>query len=170
MESFIEYMIAQKRTPSVIIKKALIYFAAFFVGLIVSVIMIMIPFNLVSIIPITLFFIFYSAYRINTSFNVEFEYILTNGELDVDKITHKRKRKRIITVHCKSFIEFGKIEPGNETDNNSYSQIIDASAKSKTFEDYYAVFYKNGQKVKLIFNPTGKMTEMFKFYAPRVVK
>ncbi len=33
--------------------------------------------------------------------NVEYEYIFTNGEMDVDLITNKASRKRLITFKCK---------------------------------------------------------------------
>lgn len=172
MDSFIEYMIEQKRSPVIKFKKALIYLAAIFVSMIISFILMVISFQTVSMVPITILGILYGAYYINCSFNVEFEYILTNGELDIDKITNKKRRKRLITIHCKSFTEFEKYnskENSNE-DKKEFSRIINASANSKTYNDYYAVFYKNGQKIKLIFTPTQKMIEAFKIYAPRAVK
>ena len=156
MDSFIEYMIAQKKTAKTVLKKTGIYMAAFMISMLFVLIILIFGSALISLIPMVMLLIFYVAYRINTSFDVEFEYILTNGELDIDKITHKRRRKRLMTVHCKSFIAFAK--------------VIDASAKSSSITDYYAVFFKNGQKTKLIFNPTQKMIDIFKVYAPRVVK
>ena len=38
--------------------------------------------------------------------NVEYEYIVTNDDLDIDKITGKRKRKRLMSVDLKSVDEF----------------------------------------------------------------
>ncbi len=172
MDCFIEYMIKQKKTPATLIKKILIYFAAVIISLMVMIVMMIFPSMFIGLIPMAILIIFYAAYRISSSFDVEFEYILTNGELDVDKITHKKSRKRLMTIHCKSFIEFEKYSANDAKSGNDgeFAKIIDASAKSETYDDYYAVFYKNGQKIKLIFNPTQKMIEMFKLYAPRVVK
>lgn len=172
MDSFMEYMITQKKTAKTVLKKIGVYVGALIFSLAACAFMFMFPSMLIGFMPMVVALIFYFAYRINTSFDVEFEYILTNGELDVDKITHKRRRKRLMTIHCKSFIAFAKVgdkEFANE-ENGEFSRIIDASAKSSTLEDYYAVFYKNGQKIKLVFNPTQKMIENFKIYAPRVVK
>ena len=94
MDSFLEYMIEQKRKPIVKLKKALIYIAAIFLSLILSFILMLISAQAVSMIPITILALLYGAYYINCSFNVEFEYILTNGELDIDKISNKKRRKR----------------------------------------------------------------------------
>ena len=172
MDSFMEYMIAEKQTAKTILKKIGIYFGALLLTLVSFFVMLMFPSVLIGFAPMVIVLIFYIAYRINTSFDVEYEYILTNGELDVDKITNKKRRKRLLTIHCKSFTAFAKVGDKEflSEENEEFSKVIDAGAKSSALEDYYAVFYKNGQKIKLIFNPTQKMIEVFKIYAPRVVK
>lgn len=172
MDSFMEYMIAEKQTAKTIFKKIGIYFAALVITFISFIIMMMFPSALIGMLPMVIVLIFYIAYRINTSFDVEYEYILTNGELDVDKITNKKRRKRLMTIHCKSFTAFAKVGDKEflSEENGEFVRVIDASAKSSALEDYYAVFYKNGQKIKLIFNPTQKMIDSFRMYAPRVVK
>ena len=172
MDSFMEYMITEKQTAKTILKKIGIYFGALLLTLVSFFVMLMFPSMLIGFAPMVIVLIFYIAYRINTSFDVEYEYILTNGELDVDKITNKKRRKRLVTIHCKSFTAFAKVGDKEflSEENGEFSKVIDASAKSSSLIDYYAVFYKNGQKIKLIFNPTQKMIEIFKIYAPRVVK
>ena len=172
MDSFMEYMITEKQTAKTIFKKIGIYFGALLLTLVSFFVMLMFPSMLIGFAPMVIVLIFYIAYRINTSFDVEYEYILTNGELDVDKITNKKRRKRLVTIHCKSFTAFAKVGDKEflSEENGEFSKVIDASAKSSSLIDYYAVFYKNGQKIKLIFNPTQKMIEIFKIYAPRVVK
>ena len=42
-----------------------------------------------------------------TGMSYEYEYILTNDDLDIDKITGKRKRKRLITLKMNTVEEFG---------------------------------------------------------------
>ncbi len=39
--------------------------------------------------------------------NVEYEYIVTNNELDIDKIIGRRKRKRMITLDLSKANDFG---------------------------------------------------------------
>lgn len=172
MDSFMEYMIAEKQTAKTVLKKIGIYFAALLLTFVSFIVMLMFPSVLIGFLPMVIAIIFYAAYRITTSFDVEYEYILTNGELDVDKITNKRRRKRLMTIHCKSFTAFARVGDKEflQEENAEFARVIDASAKSSALEDYYAVFYKNGQKIKLVFNPTQKMIETFKIYAPRVVK
>lgn len=180
-DTFVEFMIKRKWGKGEILKALLIVTAAFFVSLILFAFAMATPF-VFGIGPISqiatyviaplIFAIFYAAYRMISIFDVEFEYALTNGELDVDKIYRKKRRKHVISIDSKAFIEFGKRADEDKTVNNKteYARVIDACAHSKNFEDYYAVFYKNGQKIKLYFNPTLKMIDIFKVYAPRVVK
>ena len=53
----------------------------------------------------------YGAWYLISSMNVEYEYILTNGEMDVDKIVARRRRKRMITVNARKFEAFGPYTP-----------------------------------------------------------
>ena len=172
IDSFIEYMIKAKKTGPVIFRQILIVFGCIFVLMAVTFVFLILPPVAINFWPIFMAGVIYLAYRLLASLDVEYEYILTNGELDVDKITNKKRRKRLMTIHCKSFTAFAKVGDKEflSEENGEFSKVIDASAKSSALEDYYAVFYKNGQKIQLIFNPTQKMIESFKIYAPRVVK
>lgn len=170
MDSFMEHMIKQRRKSADIFKSVMIIIAAIILSLLVTPIFIVFP-QAISIWPLTIAAIFYGAYRLICRFSIEYEYVLTNGELDIDKIVHRKRRKRLITIHSKSFIKFGKVDSSKTTseDKKELTKIIDASANSPVHPDYYAIFFKNGQKMKLIFNPTQKMIEEFKVYAPRVI-
>ena len=50
--------------------------------------------------------IIFLGYRIITSRNIEYEYIVTNGDLDIDIIVAKRKRKRIFSANCKELTSY----------------------------------------------------------------
>ncbi len=56
----------------------------------------------------------YAGYFFITNFDVEYEYIVTNGEMDIDKIIAKRKRKRLITAKASSFEWFGRLSDAPE--------------------------------------------------------
>ncbi len=170
-DTFIEYMLKAKKTPSTVFRQILIVLTAVILLLAVTFIFLILPPAALNVYPLFMAGIIFVAYRLFASLEVEFEYILTNGELDIDKITNRKRRKRIITIDTRTFIEFGRAEKKDFSDKSKeFARVIDASGHSEAFCDYYAVFYKNGQKIKLIFNPTGKMIDVFKFYAPRVLK
>lgn len=56
----------------------------------------------------------YLAYLLFTGTSVEYEYIVTNNDLDIDKISGKRKRKRLITVKLNTVVEWGEYNEGKE--------------------------------------------------------
>ncbi len=112
----------------------------------------------------------YAGYMMITARNLEYEYSFTNGELDVDKIIARRKRKRLLSIRCN---EFDILAPVNEEEYNkeftniNIQKTINASSSIKSENAYFAVFILNGERTKLIFEPTQKMMEGFKKYIPR---
>ena len=69
---------------------------------------------------------------------IEFEYILVNDELDIDKIVGKRKRKRIITIKKSEIISVGKV---GSSDYNEYrkrsGRILEVSSRKGKEDNCY---------------------------------
>ena len=101
----------------------------------------------------------YFAWFFATGLNLEFEYIYTNGEIDFDKISAKRKRKRIVTVRITSFADFGKFD-AEKYKNQKYDVTINAAASLADPETYYATFTnKEGKKCILMFSPNQRLLD-----------
>ena len=90
------------------------------------------------------------AVYIMQGLNTEYEYIVTNDDLDIDKISGKRKRKRLISVDLKSVDEFAPYL--NETELHSDVTVL---AEDGTGIDMWYVFIETEStgKVAIIFNP-----------------
>ena len=56
----------------------------------------------------------YGTFHIVQNTFVEYEYTFTNGELDVDKIIAKKKRREMISTSAREFTAFGKYDDGME--------------------------------------------------------
>ena len=52
----------------------------------------------------------YGTYFYVQNTDVEYEYTFTNGELDIDKIIAKKRRKSLVSVDISKFADFGKYE------------------------------------------------------------
>lgn len=168
MDVFLEYIVPRKKGTKEILKIVGIMLAMLIL-LTVSAILIITPLSGISFLLAA--GVVYGAYYLISGQNVEYEYIVTNGEIDVDRIINRRKRKRIITVHSRTFdivAPVGSPEHKGE-ENASVTQVIDASSGSDNGKAYYAIFSKDGQRFKLIFEPTEKMLEVFKTFVPRNV-
>ncbi len=168
MDVFLEYIVSRKKGTKEILKIVGIVFAML-VLLMASGLLVFTPFGSIALLVAA--GIVYGAYYLITAQNVEFEYIVTNGEIDVDRIVNRRKRKRLITVHSRTFdivAPVGSAEHRGE-ENATYTQVIDASSGVDNGKAYFAAFSKDGQRFKLIFEPTEKMLDAFTTFVPRNV-
>lgn len=106
----------------------------------------------------------YGGYYLTTKLDVEYEYIFTNGEIDVDKITAQRSRKRLITFRCGSATDFG-IADENFSVPEGATQVL-ACACDDSLTDYYITFnHKNLGLTTVIFTPDDDMLELMKHSA-----
>lgn len=121
--------------------------------------------------PLLIVGVGYLAYILIRNRNIEYEYIVTNGDLDIDMIIAQRKRKRVFTGNCKDFEIVAKMTSGQY--NNSYDSIkkrINAVTAMDSQDVYFLVSAKDGgEKVLIFFEPHAKMVESFKKYIPRKV-
>ncbi|MBE7038107.1 MAG: hypothetical protein E7404_04300 [Ruminococcaceae bacterium] len=161
MDIFCEYIVKVKRSPiEILISVFSVLVAAILIFM--SLALLSTPFS--SFVLLIDAAIVYGVYILITHFNVEYEYILTNGELDIDKIIAKRKRKRMFSMNVK---EFEVLEPVEQ--NKTYANILDCSTRTNSVDVYYAIFSKDNKRQTLIFNPPQKMLENMKQYSPRTI-
>ena len=112
--------------------------------------------------------VIYGMYLTISGLNVEYEYAITNGEMDVDKIIAQRRRKRIISVDTRNFEYFAPLNDEHKSVyNGEYAKKIDVFSSPDANDIYFAYFFKNGEKIRLAFQPSEKMIEAIKFRMPR---
>jgi len=118
-------------------------------------------------------FVWYGVYLIVNNRNLEYEYILTNGELDIDKIIAKNGRKRIITIN------FREVELCAAVNNPEFSAEYNNSAGiSKVYtlvgdikadNVYFVDFHSDGERRRVLFQPSEKILDGLKKTNPRNV-
>lgn len=67
---------------------------------------------------------FYGAYKLSGRFHVEYEYIVTNGTMDVDKILNKSSRKRVLTFELSTVSRLEKFNPAQLNNLNGKEVTI----------------------------------------------
>lgn len=82
--------------------------------------------------------------------DVEYEYIITNNELDIDKIIGRRKRKRMITVDLSRAEDFCCYPMENEPEADATVHAFTGLEKDAR---YLLAEHKDYGKVGVIFNP-----------------
>ena len=95
----------------------------------------------------------YFAYILFCNTYVEYEYIVTNNDLDIDKISGKRKRKRLITVKLNTVRQWGEYT-GKEGGDAGHTVM----ASDNTGDDEWYILADHAKlgKIKVIFTPTKK--------------
>lgn len=111
----------------------------------------------------------YFAYQLVTRFFVEYEYILTNSDLDIDKITNQSSRKRLCTVDLHKSSEIGLY--ASDTEAADGETVILASANNPELNDYYIrATHKTLGKIFVVFTPSSELIEIMKPFLPRNIK
>ena len=171
MDTFLEYMVKQQTTGKSIALRILIVIGAILLSLILLVAsMLLRTFSFFFWIAIA--GVIYGAWLLFRTFRVEFEYIVTNGEMDVDKILGQQKRKRLVTVNFREMEIMAPMGGDHkiEFENTSIPKTIDASAMKDEKGAYFIVATcKNVGRVRLIFTPDERIIKSAQMVAPRKV-
>ncbi|NLY19379.1 MAG: hypothetical protein GX045_10710 [Clostridiaceae bacterium] len=112
----------------------------------------------------------YGAYYFITSRNTEYEYAVTNGDLDIDKIIAQRKRKRVFSANCKDFEIVARLKSQHYTPQyRNFKNKMDFTGYIGNDDVYFVVLHYNNQPTILFFEPSEKMLNNFKTFIPRKV-
>lgn len=148
MDNFAEYMVKKQPDKRDNIKRlGIILLTVFFcAGTIAAVFLTGIPFILL----ITCALI-YGAYFLLSSQSVEYEYAVTNGEMDVDKIVARRKRVHLITVNVSKFDAFGPMT--DDVPDDETRTLVLCSDNTGEGEYYADLITENYGPTRIIFSP-----------------
>ncbi len=153
MDVFVEQLVRKKRTP--------LDFVNVFLCLIAATVIITFMFFIAvgaTLLNTIVFFaaagLVYIIFRVGTSINVEYEYVFTNGVLDIDKIIDRRNRKSLVSFNTR------EIEIMATVKSTAFKTYKDSNIKkiyacsSVSDEGTYFVVYKNGEDLQMLFfNP-----------------
>jgi hypothetical protein len=123
--------------------------------------------------PIVFALVVFFGYKFYVRQSWEFEYAVTNGELDVDRIMGQAARKRVLTVDCRNFEVFLPMVPENakEYESKTIVKTLDVASAANAEGRWFAVFHgKDGQRTMLIFEPDERMLGAINAALPRRIQ
>ncbi len=167
MDLFSEYMVKAEKKPTDYLKIALIIIAAFAVSYVLFFLMLaLMQVPLVSPLAfLAIFLVWYFAiFKLIRRYNVEYEYLLTENELDVDKIMSRSMRKKMLSVNVRSFEIMAPLQSSYYTENYKNAKTVFAASSYESGKAYFAVFSDDGVKTVLIFEPSEKMIGIIERY------
>ena len=105
----------------------------------------------------------FGTFKLLSMLSVEFEYIITNGDLDIDKITAKSTRKRILSVRAADVLRFGTYRESIKT-TVPFDKIIDVTSGFETENTicFMTLRHKEHGNVLLIFEPKKEILDDLK--------
>ncbi len=110
----------------------------------------------------------YGGFYIMSGLGVEYEYLVTNKDLDIDKIMGKRKRKRLISIDISTIEKFGKLENAEDVPDGTTLVLAGSNAGE---DDYFADFkHSSLGNVRLVFTPNEKILNSINASLPRLIK
>lgn len=158
MDVFKEQLIAVKSKSKTTMKKTGIIIVAIILAVIAM------SFGGGFIGPVILVGVLFGASYLIRGMNLEYEYILTNNELDVDKIMNKERRKRCYTIDLKEINIMAHIDDAvRKPEFERAVKTVDVSSGEKGPNTYVIVFPHKDGLLKLIIEPNDEMKkEIFK--------
>ncbi len=115
----------------------------------------------------------YFVYILLKSLSVEYEYIMTNSAVDIDKVVAKNGRKPVVSFDVKDVDIFAPAD-GADTrhafeQREGIAKVYEAIGNPADGGIYFADFVKEEGKVRVIFQPTAEMVTEAKRFNPRNV-
>ncbi len=118
--------------------------------------------------------VWYGVYLLKGMMNIEYEYIVTNNELDIDKVMSKRGRKHLITVDVKNVKLMARTD--DEACNDVYKnppqgvKVFDYGAMNENLSTFFADCTIDETRTIVVFQATEKMIDALWKYNPRAIK
>lgn len=108
------------------------------------------------------------TYFVHRSVNLEFEYLYVNGDLDIDKIMAKTKRKRAFSCNIR---DLELIAPQGAAELRPFANLKakDFSSNCPDHKKYEMILVSEGTKQRIIFEPNETILDGIRMIAPRKV-
>ena len=121
-----------------------------------------------SLVPIIIFGILFAAYKLTGRFNTEYEYIITNGTMDVDKIINKSSRKRITSVELSGVSRLEKFNPHMIANMDKKNLVVACNTDDP--DAYFMVCEREGKgAISIVFAPEERLKGAIVKFVPKFI-
>lgn len=162
MDAFCEYLMKKRSNSDRLKRIGLVFGCAVVCLLVIYLCIVLFPAAIVAC-PILIGAAIYGTVLLSRNYSLEYEYIFTNGILDIDVIKGRTTRKPLCSLSCRK-IENMEPLPKNYQPRNA---LIDAIYDEKRGNKYVLTFSNKGVSTDLLFQPPEKLLEQMKKYNAR---
>ena len=161
MDTFFEQIVSIKKDSKSIIAISAIVLAAMLICAALIVFWVLGSF--------TVFLVFgvcFGAYKLLSLFSIEYEYIITNGTLDIDKIINKSSRKRMLSFDLGKVTRIEKYSPALLKSVNSKDVVLACNPS----DDAYLLVAEGGKSNSyLVFAPDERLKGAIVKFVPKYI-
>ncbi len=163
MDMFVEQIIYRKKTKSQVALAVLIM-------ALTSILVVMAFLLLGSLALMLMLPLGWGMWWLLSGMNIEYEYCITNGDIDIDRIVARRKRERVVSVSLKKLDSAGRYEPekwqGRQVDRTVFAAV------SEKEEGLYYFSYRSKKRgyTLVVFQPNERVMEAFVKALPRLLQ
>lgn len=167
MDTFVEQLVKKQKNGTQIAAMVLTVVAAVML-IAFAVFLFFLGFGILTFIAIAA--IGYGTYYLLSSQNIEFEYCVTNGDIDIDRIVAQRKRERIVSVAGRKIESAGKYVPEKWTNRNIDRTVV--AAPSLQADNLYCFTYHSKKRghTLVIFQPNERVQHALYEGLPKLVQ
>lgn len=170
MDSYIEQLVVHKKNIKdfmIGVVMVLSIFAILAVGVILG--FIVNGYFMMLSIFLAVFDIYFCWYVI-TGRNVEYEYTVTNNNLQIDKVMAKRRRKDVLSIDIKKIEGFDKITENRLNDRKCEKVLYCGTYDDDPNQYRFIALTKKWGRVMVVFAPNEKVLNSIKQYLKPEVK
>lgn len=164
MDTFFEQIIAIRKTGKTIAAIAGIWLLAFVLCFLIF----MFGGMLMPLSMLLIAGVLFGAFKLSVRFNIEYEYIVTNGTMDIDKIINKGSRKRVTTFELQTVSRLEKFNPNLIASVNSKELIVACDLNDP--EAYLMVSSREGKgTIYIVFAPDERVRGAIVKFIPKFI-
>ena len=171
MDIFFEQIVKKKKSVAEAATVALIYAAGLLLGIVIAVAaFVFVPAFLMFGLMLCIL-VFYGTIKLAGRFNIEYEYSVTNGTLDIDRIVNRSRRDRMVSAEIGEFDSFEEFHPEKYQQRSFEQKIIapfDPSAEDKIYCAVTRLPAKG--RTLIVFQPDERILEAEKKSLPPLVR
>ena len=164
MDIFGEQLVKKRASTSDWLKKIFLTLGALVLAMALMTVSLSTGFMVLTFIAVGVLF---GAVWLLGGMSYEYEYIVTNDDLDIDKISGKRKRKRLITIKLNTAESFG-VYDGSQ--GEGVAATVMATDGTGVNAYYLIAKHRTHGQTMVIFSPDERMVQLILSALPHKVK
>ncbi len=124
---------------------------------------------LINLLIVALLAVGYGAWWLITTQNIEYEYCVTNGDIDVDQITARRKRRRLVSVSGRKIESLLPFDPAAPMGKYQRTVMVAPSLQAEGLWCFTYHSKKNGHTF-VVFQPDQRVLRELYAGLPKLVQ